>query len=138
MLFNAATLSSVAIFSLGLIDAVNGHGFIIDIKGANGKTANGFGVNAASIRPGNQGPTSVFRNGAPCGVGVEAGTINIASSIEAAITAGLPTVGSTGSLSMIWQQINAGRDGGGPGSAAIDITGTGNNFEPLTITKNFG
>jgi len=138
MLFKAATLSSVALVTLGFIDAVNGHGFVTQIKGANGKTVNGFGVNAASITPGNQGPTSVFKGGAPCGVGVEAGTIDVPSSIEAAIKAGLPTADSTGILNMIWQQVNAGNDGGGPGSAAIDITGTGNNFKPLTITKNFG
>jgi hypothetical protein len=130
--------STTALSFLTLLGYVNAHGFVTNIKGANGKTANGFGVNAASIRPNNQGPTSVFRGNAPCGVGVEAGTINVATSIEAAIAAGLPTVDSTGSISMIWEQINAGNDGGGPGTAAIDVTGTGNNFKPLTITKNFG
>jgi hypothetical protein len=133
MLFTATALSFISLTGLA-----NAHGFVSDINGANGKTENGFGVKTSSIRPNNQGPVSVFRTTSlPCGVGVEAGPIDIASSIEAAISAGLPTVDSTGSISMIWQQINKGNDGGGPGTAEIDTTGTGKHFKPLTITKNF-
>lgn len=52
-----------------------------------------------------------------CDIGVEVGPVNIASSIEAAISAGLPTVDPAGSISMIWSQMNAGNDGGEPGTA---------------------
>jgi hypothetical protein len=130
--------SSNALSFLSLARLTNAHGFVSDIKGANDKTENVFGVKTSSIRPNNQGPVSVFRTATqPCGVGVEAGPIDIASSIEAVISAGLPTVDSTGSISMIWRQINKGNDGGGPGKAEIDTTGTGKHFKPLTIIKNF-
>jgi hypothetical protein len=133
MLFTAAALSFISLAGLA-----NAHGFVTGIKGANGKTENGFGVNTSSIKPNDEGPVSVFRTASqPCGVGVQAGPIDIASSIEAAISAGLPTVDSTGSISMNWQQVTNGNDGGGPGTAEIDTTGTGQNFKPLTITKNF-
>lgn len=137
-LITTMLVSTTALSLLSFIGMVQAHGFILGIKGSNGKTANGFGVNIASVKPNNQGPTSVFQDRtAPCGVGVEAGKINVAASIEAAIAAGLPTTDGSRSISMNWQQINAGNDGGGPGTAAIDITGTGTAFKPLTITKNF-
>jgi len=120
MLFSRAAISFI--FLAGL---ANAHGFVSNITGANGKTENGFGVKTSSITPNNEGPVSVFRTtGQPCGVGVEAGPIDIPSSIEAAISAGLPTVDSTGSISMIWRQVTKGNDGGGPGTAEIDTTGT--------------
>jgi hypothetical protein len=34
-------------------------------------------------------------------------------------------------------QINAGSDGGGPGRALLDTTGTGNDFKAISISKNF-
>jgi len=124
---------------LALSTQVNAHGFITDVEGANGKKGQGFGVDLAQVTPGNQGPTSSgFSADAPCGRGGSAGQINVASSIEAAITAGLPTVGANGEITMNWQQVNAGSDGGGPGNAFIDVSGTGANFVALDITKNFG
>ncbi|KAG9053280.1 hypothetical protein FS842_008403 [Serendipita sp. 407] len=51
--------STFILFCLSFITLVNGHGYVTNIKGANGKTENGFGVRAASIKPNNQGPTSV-------------------------------------------------------------------------------
>ncbi|KAG8746871.1 hypothetical protein FRC10_003393 [Ceratobasidium sp. 414] len=124
---------------LALAGYANGHGFITDIRGANGKTSNGFGVGVAPFKPGDQGPTSVI-NGAPigCGRGVAVGQIDVAADLEAAVRAGLPTADASGSISMNWRQVNAGADGGGPGTALIDVTGTGNNFKPVTISKNFG
>ena len=65
------------------------------------------------------------------------GGANIQQGIQAAQAKGLPTAASDGSLSMIWFQLNAGTDGGGPGSAFIDPTGTGNSFKSVSITKNF-
>jgi len=132
------TLSLVAAF-LAVSTQVNAHGFITDIVGANGKKVQGFGVNLANVIPGNQGSTSTgFNNEAPCGRGVAAGQINIAGEIEKAIKSGLPTVGANGEVSMNWQQVNGGSDGGGPGNAVIDVTGTGKNFVPLQISKDFG
>ncbi|CAG7850001.1 SubName: Full=Uncharacterized protein {ECO:0000313/EMBL:CCA72587.1} [Serendipita indica DSM 11827] len=132
MRFGTLVLSCITLFT-----TVNAHGYIRDIRGANGKTENGFGVKAASIKSNNQGPTSVFRGNAACGVGVEAGTINVAQSIEAAIKAGLPTVDGSRSISLTYQQVNGGADGGGALTAALDTTGTGNNFKAMTVTKNF-
>ncbi|KAG8820536.1 hypothetical protein FRC19_008788 [Serendipita sp. 401] len=129
--------STFILFCLSFITLVNGHGYVTNIKGANGKTENGFGVRAASIKPNNQGPTSVFRGNTACGVGVEAGKIDIASSIEAAIKAGLPTANASGSVSLTYQQVNGGADGGGPLTAEVDITGTGKSFKAITISKNF-
>lgn len=132
--------STISLFAslLALSAHVNAHGFITDVQGANGKKGQGFGVNLSAVTPGNQGPTSVFNGGGPCGRGVTAGNINVQAEIEKAIRSGLPTVGANGEISMNWQQVNAGADGGGPGTAAIDVTGTGNNFKPLQITKDFG
>lgn len=39
----------------------------------------------------------------------------MATELEAAIKAGLPTADASGSISMNWRQVNAGADGGGPG-----------------------
>ncbi|EGG04508.1 uncharacterized protein MELLADRAFT_88803 [Melampsora larici-populina 98AG31] len=47
------------------------------------------------------------------------------------------TAADDGTVDIVWRQLNAGSDGGGPGTAFIDTTGTGNAFKPLTITKNF-
>lgn len=47
--------------------------------------------------------------------GVTAGQIDVATDLEAAIKAGLPTADASGSISMDWRQVNAGADGGGPG-----------------------
>jgi hypothetical protein len=65
MLFSKTTLSvtitAVTLLS-SLIGSANAHGFVTNIKGANGKVANGFGVKSAKITPNDQGPTSVFNN----------------------------------------------------------------------------
>ncbi|KAL8280296.1 hypothetical protein RQP46_007213 [Phenoliferia psychrophenolica] len=98
--------------------------------GAKGVAVNGFGVKSAT-KP-TQADVSVLSSKSGCG-----SNVNIATSISAAEAAGLPAAASDGSLSMTWFQINAGSDGGGPGTAFIDTTGTGNSFKSLTITKNF-
>ncbi|KAF8607938.1 hypothetical protein BDV93DRAFT_434872 [Ceratobasidium sp. AG-I] len=135
-MFTSLSLKFVSV--LVLAGYVHGHGFITDIKGANGKIGIGFGVDAAQITAGNQGPTSVINGAANgCGRGVTAGQINVATELEAAVKAGLPTVDASGSISMNWRQVNAGADGGRPGTALIDVTGTGNNFKPVTISKDF-
>lgn len=46
-MFNSLSLKFVAV--LVLAGYVRGHGFITDIKGANGKIGIGFGVDAAQI-----------------------------------------------------------------------------------------
>lgn len=139
MLSSYKTTLSLLSAILALSAQVNAHGFITDVQGANGKKGQGFGVDLAQVTPGNQGPTSSgFSADAPCGRGGTAGQINVAASIEAAITAGLPTVDANNEISMNWQQVNAGSDGGGPGNAFIDVSGTGANFVALDITKNFG
>ncbi|KAK4700806.1 hypothetical protein P7C70_g5438, partial [Phenoliferia sp. Uapishka_3] len=116
---------------LGLALNVAAHGAITGIGGgAKGVAVNGFGVKNAA-KPTNS-DVEVLSSKTGCGSGT-----NIATSITAAEAAGLPSPAADGSLSMTWFQINAGSDGAGPGTAFIDVTGTGNSFAPLTISKNF-
>lgn len=39
---------------------------------------------------------------------------------------------------MVWRQLSAGSDGGGPGLGFIDSSGTGIQFQVLVFNQNFG
>jgi len=62
------------------------------------------------------------------------GRIDIAPATDEVIAqfGGLPKVTAGGSLSMTLHQINA--DGAGPYTCMIDMTGTGTNFQTITVT----
>ncbi|KAL8280959.1 hypothetical protein RQP46_006638 [Phenoliferia psychrophenolica] len=121
--------ATITLLSLALNAAA--HGLIVEIGGgAKGVAANGFGV-ANGAAP-TRAEVAVLSSKTGCGSGVD-----IATNIAAAEKAGLPAPATDGSLAMTWFQLNAGSDGGGPGTAFVDPTGTGNSFVALTISKNF-
>lgn len=110
--------------------SVYGHAVITAVVGANGVTGTGFGLVASTPRTGTdeqpfQTDTAVLKNliADPCGHTLAGGSINIAQSLAAAETAGVPSLASDLSVTMNLHQING--DGGGPFTAMFNTDGTG-------------
>ncbi|KAJ3124136.1 hypothetical protein HK098_001362 [Nowakowskiella sp. JEL0407] len=73
----------------------------------------------------------------PCGRTILNGSVNIQSETQKQMQAGggfLPSLSANGEVQMTIHQINA--DGGGPYSCDVDPTGTGENFQAMTVTQN--
>ena len=103
-------------FLLSLAASVSAHGFIDKVRGSNGRTTQGFGVN---LKAGfDDQNVAVFNNGA-CGQ-TNGRVVDIAAGIRTAAQAGLVAVTPGGQLTGSWEQITSGSDGAGPGSASID------------------
>lgn len=71
-----------------------------------------------------------------CGRTLAGGAIDIASGVAAQIqqSGSLPEIAPGGTFAMTLHQVN--RDGAGPYTCEIDTTGTGNNFQPMTVLTN--
>ena len=80
------------------------HGFIDKVRGANGKTTQGFAVNVGARF--SDSNVAVFSTGA-CGQ-TNGRVVDIQGGIRAAIQAGLVAVQPGGQLSGSWEQITSG------------------------------
>lgn len=113
---------------LSLAASVSAHGFIDKVRGSNGKTTQGFGVN---LQAGfNDQNVAVFNNG-PCGQ-TNGRVVDIAAGIRAAAQTGFVAVTPGGQLTGSWEQITSGSDGAGPGSASIDTVRGARQLHRLT------
>lgn len=129
-----------------LATSVHGHGAMVAVTGANGVTAMGMGVDPSTPRDGTrrnpfQQDSSIIRDeeiasgeAGPCGRTLAGGVNNVASGVEIASSAGLPSMSTTGQVSMTIHQVNG--DGAGPYTCAISTDATGTNFVPMTIITN--
>ncbi|CAE6436217.1 unnamed protein product [Rhizoctonia solani] len=128
-----------------LVSLVAAHGTIVAIKGANGITAAGMGIDPETPRDGTrakpfQQDTSVIRDreiesgkvGA-CGRTSQKGAIDMAAEMEAAASNGIPSATASGEIQMTLHQVN--QDGAGPYTCDISADG-GNTFQAAKVTKN--
>lgn len=92
-------------------------------------TSGDAGADAAHFNPG-ENPTPI------CGTvaKIPGGTVNVASELLTATSAGLPVVFSNGSIAMTFFQVN--REGGGPLTCQVSPDATGNSWQPMDITLN--
>lgn len=69
----------------------------------------------------------------PCGATLLAGSVDISTAIQTVSTAfgGLPTIPTSGKLTLGMFQVNA--DGGGPFTAEINTDATGKSWAPITV-----
>jgi hypothetical protein len=137
--------SSVVTFSLlASSSLVAGHGAIIGATGDAGGKGSAIGVDPSTPRDGTgrnpfQQDSTRFRGdtadacGETLGGGanaVEAGTAQVMQ-----LNGGtLPQVSAGGQVMMTVHQVNS--DGAGPYKCMIDATGTGTNWQPITVTQN--
>ncbi|GAA6032514.1 hypothetical protein JCM8097_004794 [Rhodosporidiobolus ruineniae] len=135
-----------SLFSLlAFVSLAVGHGLLAEIKGANGVTGAGFGVDASTPRDGSaavpfEQDTSIIRDreiasgkAGACGRTKEAGSLDVAAEMAKAVAAGVPTAAADGTVSMTLHQVN--QDGAGPYTVEVDPTGTGNSFQPMEVTQ---
>ncbi|GAA5867020.1 hypothetical protein JCM8547_008411 [Rhodosporidiobolus lusitaniae] len=140
------SLSFLAFSALSLVSLVAGHGLVTEVKGANGVTAAGFGVDANTPRDGSkanpfQQDTSIIRdreiaNGevGACGRTKLGGPVDIAAEMAKVMAAGVPTAAADGTVTMTLHQVN--QDGAGPFDVEVDPTGTGTgDFQPMEVTQ---
>ncbi|GAB1524226.1 hypothetical protein RhiXN_09689 [Rhizoctonia solani] len=133
------------IYLSALISLVAAHGTIVAVKGANGITGAGMGIDPSTPRDGTrakpfQQDTSVIRDkeiesgkvGA-CGRTTQKGAIDMASEMEAAASNGIPSATASGEIQMTLHQVN--QDGAGPYTCDISADG-GNTFQAAKVTKN--
>lgn len=133
------------IYLSALVSLAAAHGTITAVKGANGINGAGMGIDPSTPRTGTtakpfQQDTSIIRDReiqsgkvGPCGRTNEKGALDIASEMEAASSAGLPSATSSGEVQMTLHQVN--QDGAGP--YTCDVSGDGGNtFQAATVTKN--
>ncbi|KAF8753654.1 hypothetical protein RHS01_06538 [Rhizoctonia solani] len=117
----------------------------VAVKGANGITGAGMGIDPSTPRDGTrakpfQQDTSVIRDkeiesgkvGA-CGRTTQKGAIDMASEMEAAASNGIPSATASGEIQMTLHQVN--QDGAGPYTCDISADG-GNTFQAAKVTKN--
>ncbi|KAF2453908.1 hypothetical protein BDY21DRAFT_326874 [Lineolata rhizophorae] len=131
-------------FVLATTGFVAGHGVIIEATGDQGGNGSAIGVDGSTPRDGSrrrpfQQDTTRFRgdNEDTCGETLEGGDNDIVTgtAVVMAVSGGtLPQVSAGGELSMTLHQVNS--DGGGPYTCMIDATGTGTNWQPMTVTQN--
>lgn len=115
MFFRTSTFLSLAL-ALTCASSVSAHGVVTAIQGANGKTGVGFGVTdttGKTTRLFNQASRFVKGDTSLCGSqkldGKSQTPINEKAEVSKAIAKGLPSVDSTGTLSMTLFQVNAGK-----------------------------
>jgi hypothetical protein len=139
------TKSSVVAFSLlASSSLVAGHGAIVGATGDAGGQGSAIGVDPATPRDGTgrnpfQQDSTRFRGDAAATCGetlgggdnaIEAGTAQVMQ-----LNGGtLPQVSAGGQIMMTVHQVNS--DGAGPYKCMIDATGTGTNWQPITVTQN--
>ncbi|KAJ8522091.1 hypothetical protein ONZ45_g1305 [Pleurotus djamor] len=131
-----------AILALAL--RVSAHGAITAVTGANGVTAQGFGVVATTPRTGSrrnpfQQDSSIIRDreisqgtAGVCGRTLGGGNNDVQTMLATASSAGLPMAAADGSVSMTLHQVNG--DGAGPYTCQVSSDASGQNFVAMTIT----
>ncbi|CAO2652079.1 Nn.00g003620.m01.CDS01 [Neocucurbitaria sp. VM-36] len=139
------TKSSVVAFSLlASSSLVAGHGAIIGATGDAGGQGSAIGVDPTTPRDGTgrnpfQQDSTRFRGDAAATCGetlgggdnaIEAGTAQVMQMNGGT----LPQVSAGGQIMMTVHQVNS--DGAGPYKCMIDATGTGTNWQPITVTQN--
>lgn len=139
------TKSSVVAFSLlASSSLVAGHGAITGATGDAGGQGSAIGVVPTTPRDGTgrnpfQQDSTRFRGDAAASCGetlgggdndIEAGT----AQVMALNGPTLPQVSAGGQIMMTVHQVNS--DGAGPYKCMIDATGTGTNWQPITVTQN--
>jgi hypothetical protein len=143
-----------------LVALVNAHGAMVSTgPGANGVTGRGLGsplpsqtklisVDPNTPRDGTkrnpfQQDTAIIRDkdqesgrAGACGRTLGGGDIDIAAGVAAQMTelGALPEVTPGEQFTMTIHQING--DGAGPYTCELDTTGTGNNFQAMTVVQN--
>ncbi|KAH8722586.1 hypothetical protein GQ44DRAFT_729462 [Phaeosphaeriaceae sp. PMI808] len=137
--------TSVVSFSLlASSSLVAGHGAIIGATGNAGGQGSAIGVDPTTPRDGTgrnpfQQDSTRFRGDAAATCGetlgggdnaIEAGTAKVMQLNGAT----LPQVTPGGQIMMTVHQVNS--DGAGPYKCMIDATGTGTNWQPITVTQN--
>ncbi|KAH9866121.1 hypothetical protein J1614_008685 [Plenodomus biglobosus] len=139
--------SKTSVISLGLLASstlVAGHCAITAATGDAGGQGSAIGVNPATPRDGTgrnpfQQDSTRFRGDAAATCGetlgggnndVEAGTAQVMAQNGAT----LPQITPGGQIMMTVHQVNA--DGAGQFQCMIDSTGTGTNWQPVTVTQN--
>ncbi|KAH8596843.1 hypothetical protein B0O99DRAFT_95010 [Bisporella sp. PMI_857] len=139
MLFSA----SVLLFLTASSPLVAGHGAIIKAVGDAGGQGQALGVDDATPRDGSrrnpfQQDSTRFRNAAAdtCGETLGGGTNDPATQVAAMVASGdqLPQVTPGGELQMTLHQVNG--DGAGPYECMIDATGTGTQWQAITVGTN--
>jgi hypothetical protein len=139
------TKSSVVAFSLlASSSLVAGHAAIVGATGDAGGQGSAIGVDPATPRDGtNRNPfqqdATRFRGdaAATCGETLGAGDNDIAAGTAQVMQLNggtLPQVSAGGQIMMTVHQVNS--DGAGPYKCMIDATGTGTNWQPITVTQN--
>ncbi|KAJ1553876.1 hypothetical protein HK096_006009, partial [Nowakowskiella sp. JEL0078] len=141
----------IALFFLFSFSSVNAHGLVTEVTGANGVIGTGFGVTVLSTIPRDctkrnpcQQDTSIIRareansgRATACGRTLANGAIDIETELSEQETKGngvLPSIDADGVVSLTIHQING--DGGGPYTAEVDTTGTGDAFKPAKVLQN--
>jgi hypothetical protein len=139
------TQSSVVAFSLlASSSLVAGHAAIIGATGDAGGKGSAIGVVPTTPRDGtNRNPfqqdATRFRgdSAATCGETLGGGANDIAAGTAQVMQlngATLPQVSAGGQIMMTVHQVNS--DGAGPYKCMIDATGTGTNWQAITVTQN--
>lgn len=137
--------SSVVSFSLlASSSLVAGHGAIIKAVGNAGGQGSAIGVDPNTPRDGTtrnpfQQDSTRFRgaSAATCGETLGGGANQIDAGTAKVMQLNgptLPQVTAGGQIMMTVHQVNS--DGAGPYTCMIDATGTGTNWQPITVTQN--
>lgn len=139
------THAFIALFA-SLVTTVHGHGAIVAVTGANGVSSTAMGIDPSTPRDGTrrrpfQQDSSIIRDqeiqsgeASPCGRTLVGGVNQIASNVEEASSAGLPSMSANGQITMTLHQVNG--DGAGPYTCDISTDATGTNFVPATVVTN--
>ncbi|KAF1849232.1 uncharacterized protein K460DRAFT_275426 [Cucurbitaria berberidis CBS 394.84] len=139
------TKSSVVAFSLlASSSLVAGHGAIIGATGDAGGQGSAIGVDPNTPRDGTrrapfQQDSTRFKGAAAdtCGETLGGGDNDIQAGTAQVMQLNggtLPQVSAGGEIQMTVHQVNG--DGAGPYKCMIDATGTGTNWQPITVTQN--
>lgn len=139
------TKSSIVSFSLlASSSLVAGHGAIIGATGDAGGQGSAIGVVPTTPRDGTgrnpfQQDSTRFRGdaAASCGETLGGGDNDIQAGTAQVMALNgptLPQVSAGGQIMMTVHQVNS--DGAGPYTCMIDATGTGTNWQPITVTQN--
>lgn len=139
------TKSSVVAFSLlASSSLVAGHGAIVGAVGDAGGQGSAIGVDPNTPRDGTrrnpfQQDSTRFRGASAdsCGETLGGGDNDIETGTAQVMQLNggtLPQVTAGGQIMMTVHQVNS--DGAGPYTCMIDATGTGANWQPITVTQN--
>ncbi|CAE6447832.1 unnamed protein product [Rhizoctonia solani] len=144
-MFSKSQVASV-LLALFATASVNAHGAIVAAAGGNGVTGQAFGIVNSTPRDGTkrnpfQMDTSIIRDKEiasgdvqPCGRTLAGGVNDMAAQLATASSAGLPSVGYDGSVTMTVHQING--DGAGPYTCDVSADASGQKFVAMKVTTN--